>query len=223
MSNTIPDISNYDDYRKFLEDWFHYKKSLEPNWTYREFSNLAGFKSPNQLWLVIRGKRNITKEALSQYLSVLDLKLTERKIFAALVLFNQARDVEEQKIHWKELCELKKRRGISLDAEQYKYMTNWYYAAVCEMVNLKDFREDGTWIAKRLGGLISTHQAEEALRCGLHALGLGDAASLTYRSGALAPRLHPEPQSNFRPTTPYRGGDSAGVVRFGINATALPF
>lgn len=159
-----PDISTYDDYRKFLKDWFESRQQADPSFTYREFSRQAGFKSPNQLWLVIRGKRNVTPEALPQYLSVLNLKHADRKLFQALVLFNQTGDIDEKQKRWKEICDLKKRRGQSLEAEQYKYLTNWYYAAVCEMVNLKDFEEDGAWIAKRLGGLITAHQAEEALR-----------------------------------------------------------
>lgn len=164
MSSTLPDITLYDDYRKFLHDWFATRKSNDTTWTYREFSRRAGFKSPNQLWLVIRGKRNITRDSLPQYLSVLELKIADRKIFEALVLFNQAHDVAEQQQHWRELCDLKKRRGHNLEAQQYKYLTNWHYAAVCEMVNLRDFREDGAWIAKRLGALITPHQAEDALR-----------------------------------------------------------
>lgn len=164
MTEPAPDISTYDDFRLFLRDWFERRKKIDPSWTYREFSRRAGFKSPNQLWLVIRGKRNVTPESLPQYLSVLELKYADRKTFEALVLFNQAEGVEEQKIRWKELCELKKRRGNVLEAEQYKYLTNWYYAAVCEMVNLKDFSEDGAWISKRLGSLITPRQAEESLR-----------------------------------------------------------
>lgn len=160
---TLPNLFHYDDYRQYLKDWYEFKKAKEA-YTYRKFSEEAGFRSPNQLQLVFQGKRNITEETLNNYLKILNLKISERKYFSLLVDFNQSKDPGEKKKVLKEIDALRKRKGFLERAKQDQYITNWYYTAIFEMVHLKDFQEDGEWIAKKLGSLITAAKANEALK-----------------------------------------------------------
>lgn len=158
-----PNLFLYEDYRKYLRDWFSYMKQTKESFSYRAFSLWAGFKSPNHLLLVIKGQRNIALNSLGKYFGVLKLNQTEKKYFELLVKFNQAQDMPAKTEYFRELSSYWLKRGALLDLEQYKYLSNWYYTAIREMVTLKDFKENGAWIAKKLGGLITPAQARQAI------------------------------------------------------------
>lgn len=154
----------YDDYRKYLKDWFDWMKKTKPGFSHRAFSQWAGFKAPNQLLLIMTGERNIALSSIGKYTNVLKLGQIEKKYFELLVKFNQSKDMPSKAEYFQELSVYWLRRGDMLEAEQHKYLTNWYYAAVREMVNLRGFQENGRWISKRLGGLITPAQANKAIR-----------------------------------------------------------
>lgn len=158
-----PNLFKYDNYRKFLKDWFMWMKEVKPEFSYRLFSRIAGFQSPNQLLLVMQNQRNIALASISKYFTALKLKQSERKYFEYLVKFNQAEDMLSKKEYFKELSVYWIKKSSLLKNEQFKYLANWYYPAIREMVNIKNFKENGTWISKKLGGLISPAQANRAI------------------------------------------------------------
>lgn len=159
-----PNLFIYDNYRNYLKDWFSWMKETKSGFSYRAFSMWSGFKSPNHLLLVINNQRNIALASLGKYFEVLKLNQSERKYFELLVKFNQAPDMASKTSYFKELSVYWLRRGHLLEAEQLTYLSNWYYTAIREMVNLKDFKENGAWIAKKLGGLITSAQAKKAIQ-----------------------------------------------------------
>ena len=52
---------------------------------------------------------------------------------------------------------------FKIDSDYYDYLSNWYYVAIHEMVNLKDFQEDPEWIQGRLKNKVSKPQVKKAL------------------------------------------------------------
>ncbi len=160
---TKPNLFTYDDYRKYLRDWFNWMKETKPGFSYRAFSMWANFKSPNHLMLVIKGERNIALNTLGRYFEVLKLKHTEKKYFELLVKFNQAKDMSAKTEYFKELSFYWLKKGSLLEPEQLQYLSNWYYTAIRELVNLKEFKEDGNWISRKLGGLVSPPNARRAI------------------------------------------------------------
>ena len=158
-----PALFTYEDYRKFLKDWYDWMKATKPGFSYRAFSRWVGFKSPNQLLLVIQGQRNITLDTLGKYFEVLKLKQTERKYFETLIKFNQAGDMPTKTQYFKEISLYWLKKGTVLEPEQLKYLSNWYTTAIREMVNLKGFQPTGAWIVKKLGGIVTPAQARKAI------------------------------------------------------------
>lgn len=82
-------IFNYSDYRKFLRDFYHYKKQVNPYYSYRLFSMKAGFRAPNLLKLVMDGQRNLTRDSVCKFSQALKLSEQESAYFADMVLRNQ--------------------------------------------------------------------------------------------------------------------------------------
>lgn len=85
MSN----LFSYTDYRNFLNDYYKEKKEKNPNFSFRVFSRLCGFSSPNYLKLVIMGKRSLASTGFSKLVKGLGLKKMEARFFKHLVDFSQ--------------------------------------------------------------------------------------------------------------------------------------
>jgi len=82
-------VFEYTDYRRYLHDFYHYKKRTNPYYSYRLFSMKAGFKAPNLLKLVMDGQRNLTRESVDKFVHALRLTNGEAAYFTSLVLHNQ--------------------------------------------------------------------------------------------------------------------------------------
>jgi len=157
-------IFEYDNYRSYLRDLYHYYKETKPQFSYRYFSQKAGFRSPNFLQLVIEGKRNLSPESIERFTNALKLTKKEAEFFRILVHLNQARTLGEKKIYAEQLMQFRTFRYIHpLRQDQYRYYTDWYNIPIRELTMLSEFSEDPSWIARRLIPPISPQQAQKAL------------------------------------------------------------
>ncbi len=165
-------VLEYTDYRAFLKAWYLNEKRRNPAFSYRVFSQLAGFASPNFLKLVSDGKRNLSEPGIRKFSRGLGLSKFEFEYFHHLVLFNQSEAVEERIQYGAVLHRLRSKVQLgSEDDDAYRYYSRWYYVVLRELVALDDFRASPEWIARALGSEISLAQAEEALES-LVAMGL---------------------------------------------------
>lgn len=157
-------IFNYIDYRDYLKAYYSANKRSNSKFSYQYFSKRAGVKSPNFLCLIINGERNLSHENIVGFAKAIGMGREERNYFEALVLFNQAKTSEAKRYYLGLLSGLKKGRpGTELTAEQYEYLSNWYYPVIRELVTVPDFSEEPEWIAKRLRNKIGVKQVREAL------------------------------------------------------------
>jgi len=157
-------IFEYDNYRAYLRDLYKFYKETKPHFSYRYFSQKAGFRSPNFLQLVIEGKRNLSPESIEKFTNALKLGKKEAEFFRVLVYLNQARTVSEKKIYAEQLMQFRPFCYIHpLRQDQYRYYTDGYNIAIRELTTLPEFSEDPAWIAKRLIPPISPQQAKKSL------------------------------------------------------------
>ncbi len=78
-------IYTYIDYRKFLKDFYHFKKSGIRRFSYRSFSEKAGFSSPNFIKLVIDGRKNLGKESIPKLCKAMEPNKKQTEYFSYLV------------------------------------------------------------------------------------------------------------------------------------------
>jgi uncharacterized protein (TIGR02147 family) len=159
-----PNIFEYDDYRKYLRDWYAYSKERLKAFSFRYFSRQAGFQSPNFLKLVMEGQRNLSGESIDRFVKVMKLDRAQSAYFRHLVLMNQAASFEEKSFYAEQLLSVRPKGPLKILAQaQYSYLSNWYNVPIREMVALRDFREDPEWIASRLSPSIKPAEAKKAL------------------------------------------------------------
>ena len=157
-------IFDYTDYRLFLKDRYAALKQINPAFSYRYFSQKAGFSSPNFLKLVMDGARNLSAESIHKFGQVLKLNNKEQRFFELMVQYNQASDPKQRQHYFELLLDFPDyRKTHHLEKEQYTYLSYWYYPAILELTALSDFREDPQWISDQLQKKVSLKEVKEAL------------------------------------------------------------
>lgn len=160
-----PSVYDYLDYRSYLSDLFHYLKADGSHFSYRYFSNKAGFASPNFLQLVINGRRNLTNASIAKVAKGFGLKKKEREFFEYMVFMNQA-TLHDEKDHY--YCKMMSMAGCknirAIAKDQYEYFSKWYYPAIREMLSFGREALTPEQIADSLNPKITAKQAATALR-----------------------------------------------------------
>jgi len=160
-----PELAKYLDYRKFLSDWYQYKKATSASYSGAKFAKKANIKSHSLLGMVIRGERNLTYKTIQSFIAGLDLKRENAKYFENLVLYNQA-ETHDEKIKYLSLFKsaqitanpfIREIKDVSL------YFSTWYVVAIRELALLPDFKADPEWICRKLKRCITREQAEQSL------------------------------------------------------------
>jgi uncharacterized protein (TIGR02147 family) len=159
-----PSIYGYTNFRSFLADYYKFRKETKRGYSFRQFSQAAGFSAPNVLKLVIDGQRNISGPALENFIQALGLKSGQAQYFRCLVQMNQADNDEERTELFEKLRRLiPSSRRYELDADAAEYLSHWIYPVLREMVLLDEFRDDPYWIQRRLNGRIELKEIVGAL------------------------------------------------------------
>jgi uncharacterized protein (TIGR02147 family) len=128
-------IFEYTDYRLLLRDFYEGRKMSMPGFSYREFSKIAGYKSPVFIKLVIEGQANLSEAGVERIGEALGYSGRERDYFRALVAFNQEKKSAVKNLWLKEMREAAAQGGVKvLNEGQYDYYKNWYNSAVRELI-----------------------------------------------------------------------------------------
>jgi uncharacterized protein (TIGR02147 family) len=143
---------------------FDYKKETAPSFSYRNFSRLAGFSSPNFLKLVIDGHRNLTNTSIAKFAKGFKLKKPEREYFENLVYMNQATDHQERDHYYKKTISMKTPKNIKqLQSAQYDYFSKWYLPVLRELVMFDGKQLTAQALAEKLSPKVKEKDVEAAL------------------------------------------------------------
>lgn len=161
---TSPLIFEYSDYRLYLKDTYEFLKITTTYFSYRYFSNKAGFKSPNFLKLVIDGDRNLSPTTVEAFNKALGHSPSESRFFKNLVDFCQSKTMAQKAKAGKALIQTREFQKVhQLNPDELKYYTYWYYIPLREIVNLKGFVEDYEWIGRKLSPRLPAHKVKMAI------------------------------------------------------------
>jgi len=161
---TAPVVFRYLDARRFLGDYYRYKKATSRAFSYRAFSRKVGLGSPNYLKLVIDGERNLTSEMAGRFAAGVGLAGKARTYFVDLVAFTQAKTTDEKAACYERLIRFREHREVHrIDLAYGQYHRDWYIPAIRELAFREDFQHDPAWVARQLLPPIRESQAREAL------------------------------------------------------------
>ncbi len=157
-------VSAFTDYREYLRALFDSKKKVNRRFSFRRFSAVVGFKSPNYLQMILDGRRNLTVDTAATVAMRLKIAGGERDYFLALVkLAGAGSPQEKNEAERARLAALKKIVSRDIPTAQKEIFGRWFYLLVRELFLLKESRSDSEWIREKLGGTISLAEAANAV------------------------------------------------------------
>lgn len=157
-------IYEFTDYREYLAAYYADMKQVNPRFSYRYFSQLAGFAAPNFMKMVVDGKRNVGPQSVAQIARAIGLSAQAHHFFCAMVDFAQADSRDAKEEAFGRIASSKQFRSArKIDGPLFEYLTHWYYPAVRELTARPDFREEPHWIASRVVPAITAKEAGRAL------------------------------------------------------------
>jgi uncharacterized protein (TIGR02147 family) len=166
-----PELQNYMDYRKFLQDWYNHKrvlsrKSLRP-YSYAMFSAAADIKSPNYLKMIIEGQRNLSEDMILKFAKAIGANKETTEEFRLLVLFGQASDPAERNFFLKELSEFRVQRQLrsgEISAKSYSKVPNWIGWILYALIDQDGVEFSTEKLRELLRGKASGNEIEDALK-----------------------------------------------------------
>jgi uncharacterized protein (TIGR02147 family) len=153
-------VFSYTNYRVFIKDFFSEQKKANKHFSHAYFAQKAGFKSRSFILKVINGEKGLARSSVFQVAAAIGLGKKEQEYFTNLVFFNEAKTSGEKEYYFKRMSMAhKSNKTVLLHANQYKYFSKWFYAALRELVTFIDFKDDFSILAKMFNPPISKKQA----------------------------------------------------------------
>jgi uncharacterized protein (TIGR02147 family) len=160
----MPDVFEYFDYRQFLRDLFEEKKRENRQFSHRAVLQKMGITSTGFLANVISGRKNLTQVQVQRLNQILKLKAGESRFFESLVLFNQAKSLEEKNGFMKRLVANQKVGTKPLARKQLNLFSKWYYVVLRELLYFHRLKDDFRSVSRMLLPPIGAEEAEKAVR-----------------------------------------------------------
>jgi uncharacterized protein (TIGR02147 family) len=165
VSNKKLNIFTYNDFRRFLADYFNYRRLQMQAFSIRYFAQKAGISSHSFISAVIKGKRNLTSECKQKIAEGIGLQTNELSYFNLLVDFNQARRAEEKQAIFEQLNALRRNTSYyKLNKAHYEYLSKWYYFVIRELAVCAPWHGDYGLLASLVLPRITESEARAAVK-----------------------------------------------------------
>ncbi len=125
-------------FRLFLQEELTRRCAKNPRYSLRTFAKVLDIQAPT-LSHILRGQRKITSQLQQNLAKALDLSDKDLKQIRKQ---NQARHKDHEDY-------------MQLQKDQFALISEWYYFAILELLQVDGFQKNNRWIAKSLGLSIS--------------------------------------------------------------------
>ncbi|MCQ2055706.1 MAG: TIGR02147 family protein [Fibrobacter sp.] len=158
-------LFDYDDFRKFLQDYFTEQKKMQAVFSHRFFAAKAGFSSSSYCLNVIRGRFKLTPKSIEKIAKAMDFEPLQKDYFEALVQYNQADQVEKRESAWKRIAEIRKQiKFTPVNTREQAYFGKWYNPVIRELAVNSNWDGDYIKLARMVEPQITTDEAREAVK-----------------------------------------------------------
>jgi uncharacterized protein (TIGR02147 family) len=161
-------ITEYQDYREYMRDFYEERKRSSL-FSWREFSKLARFSSPNYIQLVCEGKSRLSKNGVEKVADAMGLAGADRDYFVAMERFGDAKS-DSKKIHaFNEMQKIAKENRLRVvDGEAFKYFESWVNPVMRELAPIMPGAKP-LELARNCYPVVSATEVRQALDFMVHA------------------------------------------------------
>lgn len=164
MKENNINIFAYIDYRKFLHDYYNFRKSIDPGFTHTYICFKLGQENSKSYFSnVIKGRMDVTSTFIDRFIDLLSLNTEESHYFRALVNYNQSSSIHEKEFFFDQLIRLNNTPHCLIDKKAYAYYKEWYHSAVRALLDIVDFKDDLKLIVTKIFPKISKKQASDSI------------------------------------------------------------
>lgn len=160
----MSEIFEYSDYRKYLKDLLEDKKRVNRLFSHRAVLQKMGITSTGFLANVISGRKNLTPAQVQKLAQIMKLKAAEARYFECLVLFNQAKSLDDKNNQMRRLVANQKVETKTLARKQLNLFSKWHYVVMRELLYFHKLKDDFRAAARMLIPSITTEEAEKAVK-----------------------------------------------------------
>lgn len=149
-------------YQSILRNEFSNRKRKNNAYSLRSFARDLQI-SQSFLTQVLGQKRKLSDDKAILISDKLNLKPTQKKIFVNLVRLELSRNQKSKKILQEEISSLLKKHPqfTLLSEDTFTIVADWYYFAILELTEVKGFKSNNVWIAKKLN--LSVNEVQIAI------------------------------------------------------------
>ena len=164
QASAVVKVTDYINVADYLKNLYLSANSEESKYSYRQFSEDLGFSKTNIVHLYVQGKRKISAKAAQKILEKLNLSSKAANYFITLCELQNTKDKSKLEDALSKSIELKDRLlNTRLEKAQLDYYSSYWHPIIRELINLKEFKEDYKWIAKKVYPNIRPKQAQESI------------------------------------------------------------
>lgn len=172
LKNSGVRVTSFLDYREFLLALYRQIKTEHKPYSYYHFSEDLGLSHSNVSWLILSGRRKITRAASTKVIEALELTGIDRRYFLALVAHGNATKPQDREKYFQEILALKNELLTpGRMQESLEYFSEWFHPVIREMTRMKNFSSDEKWVISRLINRLMPRHVRESLQL-LEKLGL---------------------------------------------------
>jgi uncharacterized protein (TIGR02147 family) len=151
MTNTLPDIFAYSDYRAYLAEYFRARSARDRAFSQAYICRKLGLPNSRSFFAdVIRGRKPLTPSKTEAMIALLELEEDQAAHFRTLVLHNQSALPSEKGYHLERLVASSRSPAAALDRKSFEYYRTWYHGTVRALLDVLDIDKDPSPLAARI-------------------------------------------------------------------------
>lgn len=194
----MPDIAQYTDYRRFLQDYYREHKKRSPSFSYQTLAQRAGLKSKGFLHNVLKGKRSLTPANVIGLAQAMRLSVTETEYLEAMVGLNNVTTARQRDHYYAKLIAIRGRGSSQwhpqvVRRDQYAFYAEFHNSVVRSLVEMDGYSGDAEALARRVWPRITPARARRSIalveRLGLARRAADGSYTVTSKSIATEPEV----------------------------------
>jgi uncharacterized protein (TIGR02147 family) len=158
-------LSNFGDYREFLQAYVKNKQKTSKTWSYRVWARALGLKSPSTLTMIVNGQRHPGPKLVTKLRRQLRLNEHDGFYFENLIRLAKLRNDERQSLEILNQVKALSDENFTkvIDHQAIATLSSWYNWAIRELTKTRGFQSDPHWISTRLAKTINPIEVRQSI------------------------------------------------------------
>jgi uncharacterized protein (TIGR02147 family) len=161
---TRPNIFGYNDFRKYLDDFYSLRRQAEKGFTKTYICKELGLPNTRSYFRDVLNGKYVSDLKIPLFIRLLGLDKNESQYFRVLVRFNQSNDPQEKDLLLDQLISLNRTPQKVLTRNAFAYYKEWYHSVIRAILEVIEFTGNYADLAKRCIPPIKRKQAEDSIK-----------------------------------------------------------